>query len=381
MFKSNFSYVLLITVLIFCVVVEFSAYQSEESDSAIFFQYPHHHHLHTFRDVFSKKDEDESCHPDGISGKCVEVKRCPPAIQEIRRRKHTFNNSTKPPSNRYSTEPSTDTSERSRLKTRKCVQVCEEYSNEVKPDISFHIIEGEDAEPKEFPHMVAIGYNSENVGEITWGCGGTLISNLYVLTAAHCIVTSDRNPPVKAKMGILKLDDTSGKGLQEFDVADIKIHPDYKRFEKLNDIALIKLNKEVKYSDYVHPACLYVKDDDPLGMVVTGWGNLQHAGNGSNILQKAKLYSVPLRECNITYLSRTTRSIMPTQLCAADNKSDTCQGDSGGPLQVQNIANSSVYSVAGITSYGLGCGSKYPGIYTRVSSYLDWIEGIVWPDS
>lgn len=56
------------------------------------------------------------------------------------------------------------------------------------------------------------------------------------------------------------------------------------------------------------------------------------------------------------------------------------QGDSGGPLQVQQKRTSSVYSIVGVTSYGTGCGGKSPGVYTRVYSYLDWIESIVWPE-
>lgn len=102
-----------------------------------------------------------------------------------------------------------------------------------------------------------------------------MISRQYVLTAAHCIVNADQNPPVKARMGIIKLEDNESANPkpQDYDIVNITIHPDYKKWEKLNDLALVKLNKRVTYTDYVHPACLYDKDDDPLGMVVTGWGD------------------------------------------------------------------------------------------------------------
>lgn len=57
------------------------------------------------------------------------------------------------------------------------------------------------------------------------------------------------------------------------------------------------------------------------------------------------------------------------------------QGDSGGPLQVANNKHSCMYTIVGITSFGVLCGSGYPGIYTRVFSYIDWIESVVWPST
>jgi serine protease immune response integrator len=74
------------------------------------------------------------------------------------------------------------------------------------------------------------------------------------------------------------------------------------------------------------------------------------------------------------------KGILKSQLCAGDpsGKSDACQGDSGGPLQAKFANN--VYYIVGITSFGRGCAYKNtPGVYTRVASFLDWIESVVWP--
>lgn len=75
--------------------------------------------------------------------------------------------------------------------------------------------------------------------------------------------------------------------------------------------------------------------------------------------------------------------ITPNMICAGDHSGwnkDTCQGDSGGPLQISHPKNMCFFQVLGITSFGQGCGGvNIPGVYTRVSHYLNWIEDIVWP--
>lgn len=65
---------------------------------------------------------------------------------------------------------------------------------------------------------------------------------------------------------------------QDFDIKNFSVHPEYVRRTKDNDIALIKLNTAAKFTNFVHPACLYFKEDDPLGLVVTGWGKTNVKG-------------------------------------------------------------------------------------------------------
>lgn len=103
---------------------------------------------------------------------------------------------------------------------------------------------------------------------------------------------------------------------------------------------------------------------------------------------KANLKTLPLQECNKTVLEFNKipnspafrNGISDSQLCAHDpnGKKDSCQGDSGGPLQIYP-KGSYAAKIVGIVSFGVDCGSKFPGIYTRVASYLDWIEPHVWP--
>lgn len=98
---------------------------------------------------------------------------------------------------------------------------------------------------------------------------------------------------------------------------------------------------------------------------------------------------MPLSECNRTFLEFNKQSslaalqsgISESQYCAHDRpgRSDSCGGDSGGPLQIIN-PDVLLAKIVGIVSFGIGCGSSLPGVYTRVAYYLDWIESHVWPN-
>lgn len=108
-----------------------------------------------------------------------------------------------------------------------------------------------------------------------------------------------------------------------------------------------------------------------------------------NELLKANINTVPLSECNSTVLefnktpnfTAFRNGVSAGQYCAHDptGNSDSCQGDSGGPLQLYP-PGSDVAKIVGVVSFGISCGSAWPGIYTRVAYYLDWIESNVWPN-
>jgi len=245
---------------------------------------------------------------------------------------------------------------------------------------------GEESRLKEFPHMVALGY-LEN-GETEWNCGGSLISEYFVLTAAHC--ASRRNHPTIARLGDFNLKVSSdGARPVNYSVVDIFRHPDYKPPAKYNDIALLKLDRRVEFNEFIRPACLYTSNTfDVNKTVATGWGKTDFAEKKSDTLLKVVLSIIDNNLCNELYNSgegtRELRNgIVPSMMCAGELEGgkDTCQGDSGGPIQNTRPDNRCTYSIIGITSFGKFCAAKNaPGVYTRVSSFVPWIESIVWPD-
>jgi len=251
------------------------------------------------------------------------------------------------------------------------------------------VVGGEHAKPKEFPHMALIGFQGDK--EIAWSCGGTLISENFVLTAAHCVYANSQLGYAKyVRLGELNLDDDRDDS-QPIDVNVIEHikHPEFKAPSKYNDIALLRLDRQVPFNKYVRPACLANSfQPHTANSLATGWGLTDYQGKPSKMLMKVVLELYSSQECNVTYISAISRQlkngiIEKSQLCAGSHnyRRDTCQGDSGGPLQVYHPYQSCMYEVVGVTSFGKGCGNiNTPGVYTRVYNYLDWIEGIVWPN-
>lgn len=190
------------------------------------------------------------------------------------------------------------------------------------------------------------------------------------------------------RLGDLDIDSSEDEA-QPIDVKIIERirHYDYKIPAKYNDIALLKLERPVTFSQYVRPACLAESFAIPTEKVIaTGWGRTEYAEMTSAHLQKVHLDLIPQPECNASYapyLSRNLRNgvVAETQFCAGSKlQRDTCQGDSGGPIQIYHSYVQCMYAVVGITSFGIRCAETgLPGVYTRVYPYIAWIESIVWP--
>ncbi|XP_032524095.2 venom serine protease-like [Danaus plexippus] len=230
-----------------------------------------------------------------------------------------------------------------------------------------YIVGGEETRPNEYPMMAGIVY----VGENTIKCGAVIIDNGYVLTAAHCVVGKNLG---ELAVVVGEHDVSTGAdspSLQVFRVASVIIHPQFNSDTYDNDIAIIQIYGSIVYSQTVGPVCLPFKfiNDDFTGSKVTilGWGTTFPGGPTSNVLRKVDVNVVSQGSC-----SRSYPSLSNNQMCTFAQGKDACQDDSGGPLLYQDPSNGRLYS-AGIVSFGRFCASSYPGVNTRVTSYLYWI--------
>ena len=244
------------------------------------------------------------------------------------------------------------------------------------------IVGGRPADPGEWPWQVALVFNSSATLFAGLNCGGSLIARDWVLTAAHCVEFS----PVEEYDVVAGVHDLNAPapGFRRVAIAEIIVHPDYDPVTADNDIALLRLAEPIdaRPADGATLPIAYARlvpaDVGALVGVeatVTGWGTLTPGLlDHPTDLHEVEIPIVTNEACNAAYGG----GITATMLCAGltEGGRDSCQGDSGGPLVIFDEAGGH-WLQAGIVSWGLGCAAPgIPGVYTRLSEYVDWLREI-----
>ncbi|KAJ6643474.1 Venom serine protease Bi-VSP [Pseudolycoriella hygida] len=241
------------------------------------------------------------------------------------------------------------------------------------------IVGGTPAKLGAWPWMALIGY-TDNEGDLTWRCGGSLITAKHVLTAYHCL----KSTLTTVRLGEHDLSDESETNIVDIPVVKVRGHPDYSKLDKRNDLAVLYMERAVEFSTQIRPICIPI--NDPLrskdyvesNPFAAGWG-LTEKGSKSSILLEVQVPVLSNEECKEKY--NAIKSVVSQKqfdsavLCAGIPGKDSCKGDSGGPLMAPEFAAGKfVYYQIGIISYGIGCAENVPGVYARVQTYVDWIQ-------
>ncbi|XP_034250620.1 spaetzle-processing enzyme-like [Thrips palmi] len=245
----------------------------------------------------------------------------------------------------------------------------------------------------EAPWVVRLAYRSGK-GSLEFGCSASLVTDLYLVTAAHCVVP---RTPVSARLGELDTgteqdcsDVAQDQLLCAAPALDVAVdtvieHPGHaEHADGRNDIALVRLRRAVSFTDDVRPVCLPVD-----GVVVPptrghrflvahGWGT--QANNGSAVMTKGQLVALTLEEC-ATRLPAARRVDAALQQCTVpSHRSNACRGDPGGPLTGASVLTGSdsraVESLVGVLSSeacDIGANDGVPTVSTRVAPFVPWI--------
>ncbi|KAA0194800.1 hypothetical protein HAZT_HAZT009332 [Hyalella azteca] len=227
------------------------------------------------------------------------------------------------------------------------------------------IVGGQDASPGQFPYQLSL--QDTTFGTFSPFCGAIVYTPDTMICAAHCVDGENVTHPQNLRIVAGELTFNVDEGTEQArDLVSIVKHAGFNYHTVENDISLLKVSPPLDFNEYVSGVTLPAQYQNFDGdAVVSGWGTLSQGGFAPATLQFVSVPIVSDAECRKSY---GEDQIFPSMICAGIEGKDTCQGDSGGPMMCGDY-------LCGITSWGHGCAHKgYPGVYTEVSYYVDWIH-------
>ncbi|KAJ8705374.1 hypothetical protein PYW07_011201 [Mythimna separata] len=282
---------------------------------------------------------------------------------------------------------------------------------------------GQDPKPWNFPHLALLGYG-DTADAAQWLCEGTVISERFILTSAECTNAGVLGTVAYAALGLQSSVDYHEKW-KIYNIKKIIIHPDYNEPSWYHDLALLETETQIRFDNEILPACLDVGFHDITIAEVAGVPSL----NSDEIESKSNETEIETNDTKANdttvndtiandtkandtkandtkandtgmqtvFVDKLDRKICKgaykphnnlihgydhkTQMCygVRKNGGDTCKRVNGSPLQIDQFRCQ--YTIIGVTGQSPDCGKPgVPDIYTRIQTYVPWIESIVWPD-
>ncbi|KAG8033951.1 hypothetical protein G9C98_008432, partial [Cotesia typhae] len=218
------------------------------------------------------------------------------------------------------------------------------------------IVGGQTTSAEEYPFMVSLRFRDKHI------CGGTIVSNRYILSAAHCLVR------ISPFLFTIITGTSSKHEIGDVYFVHFPIVHSFNINNGSNDIALLRTTSNIRFHDKVQPVELTDVDinENQYPVTMIGWGRLEYTGPTSAFLQKIELNIIDNVTCK-----KEWKFINEGHICVATTlKQGSCLGDSGGPI----IAND---RQIGIISFGKMCAAGKPDVATRIYHYYDWVRSYV----
>ncbi|XP_055316131.1 trypsin-4-like [Sitodiplosis mosellana] len=228
------------------------------------------------------------------------------------------------------------------------------------------IVGGFETTIEEQPWQVSLQVRSSH------NCGGSIIGNEWVLTAAHCASSSGS---YSVRVGSSR----HASGGSIIKVKKVYQHEKYNPSITDFDFSLLELAEPLTFGNAIKSIALPnedIKIADGIDALVSGWGATHNSSESNAVLRAAYVPIANQEYCDEQYRKSSGRPITDQMICAGYEQGgkDSCQGDSGGPLSIENDG---ARVVIGVVSWGRGCAQpSYPGVYGRVSSVRPWIRSI-----
>lgn len=210
------------------------------------------------------------------------------------------------------------------------------------------------------------------------GCGGTILSSKFILTAAHCVHFGHRRPvAVDVRYNSTYLEEGPLVAAK-----DVIPHPRFSMATVANDIALVKLAKPLRFDKFVKPICLPMRRLQLVNKkaLAAGWGKTTEDGERTDRLRYLQTRILPFRKCSAALDQWLQQGVFTGAqiICTRTNGKGVCQGDSGGPVTIWKKGMRRYFQV-GIVSFSKGCSKEgLPNVHTRVSHFVPWIRNMMW---
>ncbi|XP_048488124.1 trypsin, alkaline A [Plutella xylostella] len=230
------------------------------------------------------------------------------------------------------------------------------------------IIGGSSTTIQQHPWLVQVDQLGVSSGAWVQSCAGSLVSNAWVISAAHCF-EGWTYPDItyrRVRVGAT----TRNEGGNTIALTRVVKHPDYRKAARFDaDLTLVRLATFVDFTPTVQAGAIYGQGTETATnteVVLSGWGQLGLGQPSAETLQETTVKIVDNAECARRYGEGITSNMICAGILDQGGK-DSCQGDAGGALTIDNV-------IVGVISWGEGCASGYfPGVSTKVSAYSNWI--------